>query len=186
MDHGPGSADRILDAAQDMIRSGGYAGFSFRDVAVAVGMKSASVHYHFPTKPALVVALVGRFGDRVFAALPPPGEMPSRRALARYFALFRDVVESGQMCLCGVLAAEITALPEEVGAAVRGFTERNLRWLESLIAAGRKGRVNEGVRLEALRILAAVEGGMVLARALGEPAVLDRVIAPFLDSLPEG
>jgi hypothetical protein len=46
--------------------------------------------------------------------------------------------------------------------------------------------VNEGVRLEALRILAAVEGGMVLARALGEPAVLDRVIAPFLDSLPEG
>ena len=33
------------------MRRGGFHGFSFRDLAADVGIKSASVHYHFPIKP---------------------------------------------------------------------------------------------------------------------------------------
>src|SRR3712207_8206920 len=45
-----GTAERIMDAAERRIRAAGYGGFSFRELAAEVGVKSASVHHHFPTK----------------------------------------------------------------------------------------------------------------------------------------
>src|SRR6478752_8675700 len=38
-----------MDLAESHMRVAGYAGFSFRDLAAEIGIKSASVHHHFPT-----------------------------------------------------------------------------------------------------------------------------------------
>ena len=43
-------AAAIMDAAERRMRIGGFNGFSFREIAADVGVKSSSVHYHFPTK----------------------------------------------------------------------------------------------------------------------------------------
>jgi TetR/AcrR family transcriptional repressor of nem operon len=53
--------DKILDAAEKRVRGAGFSAMSFRDLASDVGIKSASVHYHFPTKPDLGEALVDRY-----------------------------------------------------------------------------------------------------------------------------
>ncbi len=42
-----GMAERLMDLAEAHIRDRGYGGFSFRDLAAEVGIKSASVHHHF-------------------------------------------------------------------------------------------------------------------------------------------
>ena len=47
----------ILKITEEMVRRGGYNGFSFREIAKQVGIKSSSVHYHFPTKEDLGVAV---------------------------------------------------------------------------------------------------------------------------------
>ena len=39
-------------------------GFSFRELAADVGVKSSSVHYHFPTKEALAAAVIRRWAER--------------------------------------------------------------------------------------------------------------------------
>jgi TetR/AcrR family transcriptional repressor of nem operon len=44
------TAERLMDLAEAHIRCTGYGGFSFRDPAGEIGIKSASVHHHFPTK----------------------------------------------------------------------------------------------------------------------------------------
>jgi hypothetical protein len=44
------SAKAIMDAAERHIWAGGLCGFSFRDITAEIGMKSSSVHYHFPPK----------------------------------------------------------------------------------------------------------------------------------------
>lgn len=44
------------------MRNGGYGGFSFRDLAAEIGIKSASVHNHFPTKAAMAAAVARRPG----------------------------------------------------------------------------------------------------------------------------
>ena len=72
MGKGASTADRITAAAERGMREGGFHGFSFRDVAAAVGIKSASVHHHFPTKEDLGAAAARAYADRQMAALGDP------------------------------------------------------------------------------------------------------------------
>lgn len=63
------TAQRLMDLAEAHIRHAGYRGFSFRDLAAELGIKSASVHHHFPTKASLAAAVVRRYGDRFLATV---------------------------------------------------------------------------------------------------------------------
>jgi AcrR family transcriptional regulator len=56
------TAERRMDLAEAHIRSAGYGGFSFRDLAAEIGIKSASVHHHFPTKATMTAAVARRYG----------------------------------------------------------------------------------------------------------------------------
>src|ERR1700742_3561290 len=82
----------LMNAAETHMRVGGYGGFSFRDLAAAVGIKSFSVHYHFPTKEDLGAAVVRRWTGRLSAKVdremekdPDPVKVWTRilRGLAR-------------------------------------------------------------------------------------------------------
>ncbi len=79
-------AIEILDAAERFARQAGYNGFSFRDVAAEVGIKSASVHYHFPTTGDLGAALAGRYADRFFERLGAASDIahPSHTLVERF------------------------------------------------------------------------------------------------------
>ena len=51
----------ILKQAELKVREGGYNNFSFRELANDVGIKSASVHYYFPTKADLGAELAAQY-----------------------------------------------------------------------------------------------------------------------------
>jgi len=50
--------EQIMDRAAQLLMSRGYNGFSYRDISSHLGVKNAAVHYHFPVKADLAVALV--------------------------------------------------------------------------------------------------------------------------------
>ena len=53
--------DKILDIAEQKVQTVGLNAFSFKDLEKVGGIKTASIHYHFPTKQDLVEALVARY-----------------------------------------------------------------------------------------------------------------------------
>lgn len=162
--------DEIMDAAERRIREAGYNGFSFRDLAADVGIRSASVHHHFPTKAALAAAVARRYADRFLGAVE--GERGDRLVAAWRAAFRRALREDGRMCLCGVLGAEAGALPPEVAAEARRFFERGAACLARAHGGPAAAAGDAG-----LRVLATLEGAMLLARALGDPAAFDRATA---------
>ena len=114
--------DEITDLAERYIREGGFRGFSFRDIAKEIGIKSSSVHYHFPTKTDLAVKVARRYTERFLACLGNPCDpaYSPNELIKKYIALFnQSFTEDKKMCLCGVLAAESTDLPEEVNRGTR-------------------------------------------------------------------
>lgn len=151
--------EAILDAAEHRIRTNGYSGFSFREIASDVGVKSASVHYHFPTKPDLAAAVAKRYRERFAQAV----EMKERKGTARveaWRALFHSALKrDGLMCLCGILAVEGSSLPAEVAHEARMFLEFGITSLN-------EARPGEGTRL-----LSQLEGAMLIARSVGDPNV---------------
>lgn len=172
-------AEEILDLAERYVRSSGYNGFSFRDLAEDAGIKSASVHYHFPTKEHLATSLARRYADRFFAALGDAGD-PTRTpaALMGVFAgLFRGALDDGRVCLFCILGAEFAMLPPEVQAEVRRFYTGSVRWLNLLLARSPNGLTAGDVEAQAQAILAAFEGAMIVARASGDIGVFDAIVA---------
>jgi len=162
------TVEAILDSAELRLRRGGYHDFSFRDLAADVGIKSASVHYHFPTKAALVGRAVARYSDRFMDRVrdAPAG----RERIDRYLHVFRQTVsQSDAMCLCGLLAAEMPGLPDEVRREVRDFFQRAMDHL----AEGLRGDEDER-KTQAMAILARLEGAVLLARSLEDIEVFDR------------
>jgi TetR/AcrR family transcriptional repressor of nem operon len=170
----------IMDAARATVQAHGYNGLSFRDLAAEVGIKSASVHYHFPTKSDLGAAIARRYTetaradlDDLLARNPDPA-----LCLTRYTAIFRRALENdNRMCLCGILAAEYDDLPDAVKVEVSAFADVNVAWLAKVLALvpGRIGRADE----EALAIFAAIGGAQLAARSRNDVAVYDAIIASY-------
>lgn len=63
------SRDAILDCALELLIRHGYRGASFGDIAKALGMTRANIHYHFGSKQALVEEVLVRYVDETMAAL---------------------------------------------------------------------------------------------------------------------
>ena len=63
------SSDAILDAAALLFRRHGYAATSVRDLARAAGILPGSLHYRYPSKEDVLVALMERAIDRLIAAI---------------------------------------------------------------------------------------------------------------------
>ena len=61
---GRDTSEEILNAAEDLLQRRGYNAFSYHHIAVQLGVRNAAIHYHFPAKEDLGVALVKRYQER--------------------------------------------------------------------------------------------------------------------------
>lgn len=163
--------DAILDAAQTRARTAGYSGFSFRDIATDVGIKSASVHYHFPTKADLAYALMERYRGAALEMLGTATDL--RTALHRLVDLFRAAAHDGEMCLCGALGAVPASLPPEVRQSAQRFSEALVDYLKAVPdPAG-------ALPMEPEAVVALLEGALLLSITAGSTATFERAVAPL-------
>ena len=173
------TAQRILDIAERLMQVRGYNGFSYADIAAAMHLTKASLHYHFASKAELGRQLMARYTENFLAALAAidgnGAKVPEK--LRRYVAIYSDVLANNRMCLCGMLAAEYATLPKPVRSEVTRFFDANEAWLANVL--------DHGMRLEYLKLrspptetarlmIATLEGAMMLARSYGDAARFDR------------
>jgi TetR/AcrR family transcriptional regulator, transcriptional repressor for nem operon len=160
----------ILDAAERRMQFGGFGGFSFREIAADVGIKSSSVHYHFPTKENLAAAVIRRWTERTSGRIEERLEKNPDPVSVWTNAFRGTAVSEGHMCPCTVLGAASQDLPPEVASEVKGFFKM---CLDKLVA--------EGFTLNAAtEFLATLTGALVLANALGETGAYDRATKDLL------
>ena len=134
------TAERILDAGQELIQTGGFSAMSFQDIASEVGIRKPSIIHHFPTKAELGVAIIRRYRDTFAAQLQQISEDPAKSswdALEFYFSPYLFLASTpDKVCLCGALAGEIPVLPEVMRVEVKQFIEAHQRWLEEILREG--------------------------------------------------
>ncbi|MEQ8823454.1 MAG: TetR/AcrR family transcriptional regulator [Filomicrobium sp.] len=175
-----GTVDKIIKTTQKRMREAGFHGVSFRDIAADVGIKSASVHHHFPTKEDLGVAVTDAYTEQFLEALGDPDD-PTRKPdelLKLYVANFRRaLVKDKRMCLCGVLASEKSSLPNGVAKSDQAFFEKNIAWLEAVLRRKSPRMSPKNRYAEAVRIIATLEGAMLVASGLGDTATFDLTTA---------
>lgn len=186
-----GTAERMLDLAERLVQTRGFNGFSYADIASALGVTKASLHYHFPTKADLGRRLIERYSEVFAMALAAIDESSddARAKLRAYVDIYTGVLRNDRLCLCGMLAADYATLPDPMKSAVARFFEMNERWLTSVLEQGRAAGVLRfaGPPLDVARLLVgSLEGAMLVARSFGEvsrfQAIGDRLLADLQEA----
>lgn len=180
------TAQQILDVAQKLAQTRGFNAFSYADIAKAMKMTKASLHYHFPSKSDLGHSLIERYEDHFLQELRAidarGGDMRTR--LRGFVGVYADVLRAGQVCLCGMLVAEFETLPKEMQAALDHYFEVTETWLAEVLEQGLcdgEFRFDDRPRDVAQYVISTLEGAMILARPHGGQdrfqAAAERLIA---------
>ncbi|MDC7701679.1 TetR/AcrR family transcriptional regulator [Vogesella indigofera] len=173
-----GTRDALVHAAECLMRTKGYAAFSYADLAEAVGIRKASIHHHFPTKEELGIAIVEDYIAKVcsdFERIEKEHQDLAGR-LEAYFLVFRASSEGGLLPLCGALAAEMAALPLGLQKLTHRFFDVQLKWLTAILDKGvTNGEIpcGRGARQKAFLLLSVLEGASFINWATRENDLID-------------
>ena len=145
-----------------------------------MAVKSSSVHYHFPTKHHLAASLVqdytDAFASRLTAIEQNHTTLPAK--LEALVDIFADVLQGNDLCLCGMMAAEVTALDGTTRKALQGFFELTEDWLKDILPHKPKRGLLALARDDVARVfLAGLEGAILIDRVEEGHARLDAMRA---------
>lgn len=175
--------ERILHLAKDILLRRSFHSFSYQDLADGIGIRKASIHYYFPSKEDLGVALIERIGEAMkrFAVELSESHIPPEERLSAYFRVMRSLLhENDKICVFGVLGAEFNALPPRMQTAYGELLEAQQKWLARVLERGRdRGAFTlaASAEEEALMITSTVQGALQIARASRHPERFDAVVA---------
>ena len=177
------TAEQILDLAEMLIQTRGYSAFSYQDIADSLGIRKASIHYHFPSKTDLGAAVIDRYVarfDAALAAIAADQSQPSMAMLDFYVEPYVGLAKTpDRVCLCGALAGEILALPEELRSRVAGFFRTHQEWLTGILKRGvTRGEFTLTAPPAKLArfIFDALQGALLVKRTTGDASQLRDVI----------
>lgn len=163
--------EKILSTAEGLIQKMGYNAFSYKDIALEVGIKTSSIHYYYPTKEDLAVAVIEWQLTRLSLVL---NDIKTNKSLSLKEKLesLVDLVFSHtlhdemKMCLGGMLASDVLSLPEKVKDKARHFFNILEQWIQEVLT------IEHYVNAEALYskdnlpkyLLMQLEGSLLMAR----------------------
>jgi len=167
---------RILAAAARKFREGGFAGAGVDAVMAEAGLTAGGFYAHFESKEALLAEALaagpGHPGERLAAGLDGTAGAPFLREVVRRYLSrsHRDDVAGG--CALPALAAEVARQGPEARAAFEGYLRRFVERLAPRVPGG--PGLPPAERVLATAALAA--GGIMLARAVADPGLSDRIL----------
>ena len=172
----------IMQLAERELAAKGVHGFSFRDLATACHIKSSSVHYHFPRKNDLIIAVLDQFVGRLrsqfenWDGAEPNARLRLKRYLERIRGLAKDC-SSRTFCPVMMAATELGAVDPEVTKVTRMFFDTAVEWLtRQLMEIRGHERPSKEDSFDAELIYHMLEGGMVSVRMTGEPNRIETVL----------
>ena len=178
------TAEQILDLAEMLIQTRGYSAFSYQDIAASLGIRKASIHYHFPSKTDLGIAVVNRYIDRFDAGLTAIADNQSQSSMTMLDFYVQPYLQFAstpdRICLSGALAGEMLALPPELRERVDHFFRTHQAWLAKIL---KRGVARSEFRLAAPApkvarfMFAALQGALLVKRTTDDTSQLSDVIS---------
>lgn len=167
------SKKTIMNLAEELLQDRGFNGFSYADIAGQLGVKNAAIHYHFPSKEELGIAVIKRYRERfkLWVNNSRIKDLSYPEKLDWFFNIYSDFrVNNGKVCLVGALEVEFNSIPEGLRKEVEYLNRETLVWLEAMLAEGREAGAFQFKGTPASKaavIYSSVQGALQMARALG-------------------
>jgi len=127
--------EEIIDRTFELVREHGFAGLRMRQIADRVGVTEGALYRHFPSKEAILLALVDRMEGRLLGPIrkiASDPELPPKRKLEEILRHhLRTVIEARSLPILLISEASFSE-HEELRARMAGLLSSYLGVLESL------------------------------------------------------
>jgi AcrR family transcriptional regulator len=187
---GRATRDRIVAAAADLMYEQGVAGTSLQDVQQASRVSGSQMYHYFGDKASLVRAVIARQGEALLGNQEPwlrrIDSVAGIRAWRDYLVSTMRRRECRGGCQLGSLAGELSDLDP---AARSDLAATFGRWIsairDGLQAMRDRGelRADADVTRLACALMAAAEGGQLLAKTLRDVAPLEAALDTVIDHI---
>jgi TetR/AcrR family transcriptional regulator, transcriptional repressor for nem operon len=184
---GAATRSRIIDAAADLIYENGVERTSLDEVMAVSGVSKSQLYHYFADKDALVLEVIVRQTERVLAAQQPHlaalDSLPSLKAW-RNAIIALNRATGGRGCPLGSLASELANESEPARKSLaHSFAIWRDRIEQGLTRMHERGElaVSADPRELALALLAAVEGGLLLAKTTHSSRPLEIALDMAID-----
>ena len=181
---GEDTRSRILDTAQDMILSMGYAGVSIEQMISRLGMTKGAFFHHFRNKAELANALIRRFSDEGMTLFNESLERARKYSddplqqlmilIGQYEEIFEDLTEPYPGCLLASYIYELQQFNEDTRELINEeflLSRRELAKLIKQIMKKYPPRMNIDPISLADGFMSVFEGAFILSKSLNEPDV---------------
>ena len=179
------SDDELFDRLIGVFRVAGFEGASLGALADGAGLRRASLYHRFPDgKAQMAEAVMKRVEERFAEALDPmTSDADVRAGLVESGRRISEIYANGTLpCVLDTLT--LSGAPEGVRARAAAITTS---WIDAMATAARRGGAGaEAARVAAEEAFVRIEGSLVLARQLGDPAAFRRAIAALPQMLLGG
>jgi TetR/AcrR family transcriptional regulator, transcriptional repressor for nem operon len=167
--------EQIIAAAAKLFREKGFDGVSVADLMKEVGLTHGGFYGHFSSKEELIgLALQEAFREtaNMWENVIEDASDKPLEALAKFYLSSRHHAHPETGCLFAALGNELARQPRSVKETVM---KEQLAVLD-VITRVVSGRTKAARRKQAIVVLAALIGGMVLARSVSDAALSEEIL----------
>jgi len=162
--------ESIIQLADQLIRDKGYNAFSFYDIAKTLGIKNASIHYYFPGKAQLGIAVIEHHSQRLQVLKQGVAGLPPLEKVKAFVHTYAQTHLEERICLVGSLASALHTLEPAIGQQLKTYSKEVLDWLEEVLEEGKQTAdfsFTLPARTKALMIITNLLAALQLTRLTG-------------------
>lgn len=131
----------IIRLANELIRSVGYNAFSYTDISKQLNIKNAAIHYYFPAKSDLGIAVIKENQSLFLDKTEQWSKLDYRQQYKKYITMHDSFIKTHWTCIVGSLAPSFDTLPENMQKELQKLVNMILDWLTDLLAKGKDSKV---------------------------------------------
>jgi AcrR family transcriptional regulator len=167
-----GKRERLVAAATQLLHQHGIERTTLVEIAEAAGVPPGNVYYYFKTKDEIIAAVIEAHAQRIRATLAAV-DATHRTPKSRLKALVQELAGQSELvaqfgCPFGSLCSELDKRGAGTGLPTGQLMRLPIEWAEEQFRSLGRADAHE----LALDLMAAYEGGALLANTLRDPGVL--------------
>lgn len=127
----------ILRIADELIRNYGFNSFSYSDISTKLNIKNAAIHYYFPSKAELGVAVIKEAENLFESHTKEWNRLDKRDQYVAFITSYNKNNSTSSLSLVSALSVSYELLTDDMKNELKLFIETKHNWLSDLLNAGK-------------------------------------------------
>lgn len=127
---------QILELANQLLLEKGYNAFSYKHITEKIDIKTSSIHYHFPTKTDLGIAIIDIHQAAFEQTMVRAAQASPVEKINKIFTYYQRLIQANKVCIAGALTSDINTLEAPLRHKILHFSNTLIQWTADNLREG--------------------------------------------------